>query len=351
MLADNVWSMCAVAIAIVFGSVVDEAHAASLKPERIDVGVVRVGAIVECGVRVYWDNAEPEAVKPAADLPAFAVLKELTLNTLARTGRRYSEVMLTIDTQHVGEFQELVHVSYGMQRVEFPVSATIRPAEPGSKHVLLAQSPYDSSSTNDASRFDRWRRLVASTPLAPSYILIPQNGPVLRELPLEKFDVILLAGAGVRHLTAEDIHRIRAFATAGGRVILIGTYFMRGTVEKINKVIESMGLTMADVEFREHDLQTIAVRGDDIRQHPLTRGINTLSLERPSPIAVTDWTQASILVAAPNVKNSGYMAVSRTGRGELVVLAGALWWFWIDDEAGQHASLLENLLTIPVSAE
>jgi hypothetical protein len=323
---------------------------AKVKPDRIDVGVVRVGAVVEAGVRVYWDRLEPGHVKPAAETPRFAVLKELTIEQ-TRAGRAYSEVRLVLRTAEEGEFKDVVRVSYGAQRAEFPVRMQVFPQEPGLRHVLIADTPFDSSSTLDANDFERWRRMVESAPLSPNYRIITKGKPVVSDFDLTHINVILLAESGVIRLLPEDIERLHEFADAGGRVILIGTRFMRGTIERINDVVAQRGMMIADTEFRLIENRPILLDGNLIRRERLTQGVLSVSFERPSPITVTDPSRATLIVSAVDGSEGGYVVRGFSGRGEFVVLTGSLWWFWINDDHTDNARLLQNLLTMPIPAD
>jgi hypothetical protein len=55
-------------------------------------------------------------------------------------------------------------------------------------------------------------------------------------------------------------------------------------------------------------------------------------------------------VEAPAYPDSGFLAVTRTDKGEVVVLGISLWWNWIASEpesGADNAKLLKNLLSKP----
>ena len=86
---------------------------------------------------------------------------------------------------------------------------------------------------------------------------------------------------------------------------------------------------------------------------PLTKGVQSLKFQRPSPVFLADKadrSRARILVAKKSNPSQGYLAVSKAGEGEVIVLGISLWWYWIagDAERGaDNALLLQNALTKP----
>ena len=78
---------------------------------------------------------------------------------------------------------------------------------------------------------------------------------------------------------------------------------------------------------------------------PLTRGVARVQFHRPSPIVVTDATQARLLAIDPGGAG-GFVAVTRwPGGGEEVVIGHSLWWVWIGESHSDNARLLRNILS------
>ena len=83
--------------------------AQDLQPDRIDVGVVHVGATVEVSGFVFWGNPTARDVKPEITMPEFATLA--STNTAVRQNHKgagpsdYTDLVVTINTDRVGEFE------------------------------------------------------------------------------------------------------------------------------------------------------------------------------------------------------------------------------------------------------
>jgi hypothetical protein len=326
----------------------NQAFAAKSKPSSVDVGVVRVGSIVETSFRISWENSEPQGTEPTTETPSFA--RQTGFVAIESRGRQLTQVNLIIDTSSVGEFEGVVRVTYGSQSIDVPLSAEIREPEPGLRNVLIADTPFDASSYIDDAEMDPWRELVASSPVAANYLVVPFKGPVLRTLDLSNFDVILLCENGVHGLSDEDIDRLREFAGNGGRVILTAIGFHVGTVEIVNKVALPYGIKMFVTSSTTTGRDDrIAIGPELIVDDLLMKDVRRLCIEQFTPILVTDPIQSSILVRVPDASGGGFLTRSRIGSGELIVLTNYLWWKWINDAGTDNAKLLKNLLLTPVS--
>lgn len=319
-------------------------------PDRIAPGILHVGAIADASVRIFIKGDDVQGLVAKTKAPEFVQIKETKLATQAYGERGtfiVCDVIVSFETTRAGHFEGEIQVKVGDDQVDVPVDVDVLPAADGSTRLLVAGTPFDRFSTDDASLFDRWRELVRSAKLDASYLGVDRDRPVLGDLDLSKFDVILMGPDGVFWSRDEDLDKLKAFVIAGGRVIVTANHFFQGTVEKANKFVVQFGLKMTDVESREFDLFVIGQ--DEITRDPLTKGVRSLKFHRPSPVELTDAdaTTARLLVAAPSFPNAGLVAVAESGKGQVIVLGTSLWWNWIasEQESGaDNALLLENLI-------
>jgi hypothetical protein len=240
-------------------------------------------------------------------------------------------------------------VQVGEKTIAIPVTATVIEKNPDATRVLVVETPFSRFSTNDASHFDAWLKLVKSAKLDVSSLEVDPGLPVLRELDLSNFDVVLLGGMGVFAAREEDLEKLKTFVEAGGRVIVSADYFMRGTVEAANKFVVPLGLKMADTEPRSGN-SLVELAESEIPRHKLTEGVRKVTFFRPSPVAVEDSASGTILVQTPLDPELGLVALARFGKGDVVVLGTSLWWLWIASEgeaAADNSRLLQSLLSKP----
>ena len=225
------------------------------------------------------------------------------------------------------------------------MGATVRPQMPRLTRLLVVETPYSRFSTGDADLFEIWRDLVEGAHLDVHYLDVRPGGPVLREIDLAKFDVVLLGMEGLIGLSDPDIDRLKRFTERGGRTILAANRFFVGTVARANQLLVPYGLRMTDTEPRERPEFDLGAA--EIAKDPLTRGVKSLYFHRPSPVEVTQSQKGRILVAAPTYPGKGYIAVARADRGEIVALGESLWWYWLSQgraKGAENAALLRNLL-------
>src|SRR5262249_48837038 len=149
----------------------------------------------------------------------------------------------------------------------------------------------------DSNHFTAWLDLVKTAKLDVHYLVVKSNGNVLRELDLGKFDVVLLAAGGLLQVNEHDRNRLKKFLEKGGRLLVSGNAFFRGTVEKANELLVSHGLRMDDKE--DANAANVEIKEADIVADPLTEGVKKLRFHRASPVVVTDKAKGKILVAAP----------------------------------------------------
>ncbi len=319
-------------------------------PDRLSLGIVRVGATVEASVRVF-EAGDDTAGVPFAVVPfPFLRVTQTRLGTQAFGDRgkfRTLDIMLSIDTAREAEYEGFLEVRLGEEHFVVPVTADVRAPEPDQARVLVLESPFSRFSTDDATLFNPWLELVKSTNIDVHYFHVDRSDSVLRETKLSEFDVVLLSGEALIFARPLDFTRLTRFMEDGGRVIVAANHFMMGSVGKANELLEPNGLRMEDVEPRESQVD---IDESGIADDPLTAKVKSVKVFRPSPIAVTDEDAARILVACPPFPEKGFVAVAKVGNGELVVLGASLWWNWIASEqekGADNAALLKNLLTEP----
>jgi hypothetical protein len=194
--------------------------AQELQPDRIDVGVVHVGATVEASALVYWGNPTVRDTKPEITMPEFVTLTSKT--TAVRENYKgagpsdYTDLVVAILTDRVGELEGRIRITYGPQTAELPVKAKVVARVAGQPRVLIAETPFERYSTSESSHFNTWRAIVESSGADVSYLDVPDGGPVLREIDLSQFQVILLGETGLIHLRPSELDRLDGFVRGGG---------------------------------------------------------------------------------------------------------------------------------------
>jgi hypothetical protein len=322
------------------------------QPDRITLGTVYIGATVEASVRVLIRGDDFTGLEVKTSPPPFLRVTQSRLGT-----QKYGalgtfvtcDVFVSLNTSQTGELDDKLSVRVGQKDVVIPVSAKIIEKDPHTTRVLVVETPISRFSTNDASHFDAWLKLVSAARLDVSTLEVDHGLPVLRDLDLLNFDVILLGGTGIFSAKEEDLHKLKTFVESGGRVIVTANYFFRGTVEAANKFIVPLGLKMADTEPKNGN-SLVELEESDIPRHKLTEGVRKAKFFRPSPVTVEDSTSGTILLETPFDPEKGLVAVARFGKGEVVVVGTSLWWRWIssEEESGaDNVRLLQNLLTSP----
>jgi hypothetical protein len=338
------------------------AQAGIQQPDRLPLGTVHVGATVEASLVVFENAADPAKVALAVEAPSF--VKVLDKSVIARDFRDANNnlvkgvggvVTIAIDTAKPGTFDGEVKVKLGTKTAKVPVSVVVKPPAPAAVRVLVVESPFHWTATDDASVFKDWTDLVADAGWDVSYLNVTPGKPALRDLDLSKFGVVLLDGGGLFDLTAADLKQVRAFAEAGGRLVLAANHFFVGSVEKANKVLDGYGLKMVDAEATGAAAEVI-VDTEAFGPELIKAGIKSARFYRASPVAVTDAKRGRVLVKAAWVggKDDGFVAIARAGKGEVVALGESLWWNWISTPQAKgtdNAKLLRWLLTPPGGAK
>ena len=302
-----------VPIAIPIGS--RPSIAAEFQPDYLKFGAVRVGAAVEGSVRIFRERADASIPKPKVEAPTFVRIMSVEVGTqkYGSDTKGFCDIAVSIDTQHVGDQVGRLRIEIGEQRVEVPISVSVQPQKNDQSRVLVVETPFNKFSTSHATDFAGWLRLVETAAIDASYLDVERGKSVLRDIDLERFDVVLLAGGGLVHLLDPDIAQLKQFVERGGRVILAANHFFQGTIEKANELVIPYGLRMIDTESNqpnEFDVESNAIVAD-----PLTEGVKVLYFHRPSPTTVMDGKRGKLLVRAAVYPGEGWVAMRACGRG------------------------------------
>jgi hypothetical protein len=330
--------------------------AGKVQPNRINVGTVPVGALVEASVRVLLSGDDVTGLTARTRAPAFAEVRRTELGTQSYGNLGtfvHCDVFLTFDTTTPGDFKEKLDLFVGDQHIEVSLAARVVESGKGSRRVLIAETPFDRFSCDDAALFDPWLRLVERAGLDVSYLEVDRGQPVLRDLHLSSFDVVLLSGEGVFFITDNDFLKLKKFVYGGGRLIVGANHFFQNTVGKANDFVAHYGLELADEEPPAGN-NLVQIGPDAIAEHRLTNGVRTLKFFRPSPVAISSKVKGILLVAAPPFPGKGIVALTHAGKGEVVVLGESLWWSWIGNDrtsGADNVRLLENLLSVSLAEE
>jgi hypothetical protein len=300
-------------------------------------------------VRVPGDDAD---VRFEVTAPAFARVlgKGVRVQKTSPTDSfLVATVEMAIDTATPGERTGELVVTLGASSARVPVTARVRPRRSGLTRVLVAQSPFCPASTNNSADFAGWTGVVTAAGLDVSYLLPPPAGPMLRDLDLGRFDCVLLGMDCLRLLDPRDVRRVRAFAVAGGRVVVAASYYAGPTVEKANAVLDGYGLSVRDKEGFGKEKEALLGK-DDLDPGAVKAGVGSAYFFRGSPVRVADGQSGRVLVKASGVgqPGDGFVATATAGKGEVIVIGHAVWWHWVSESGAKgtdNAKLLGWLIT------
>lgn len=312
------------------------------QPRDLVVGSLRQGTHVEVSFIAFWKDEKKAHKKPTFELPPAVKVIGAESNNHSHHGAM-TYVKLAISTDQLGELNAKVVARLDGTTVTVPIQAVVLPRDPLSPRVLVAQSPFEGYSAEDSSTFAAWRRVVDTGKLECHYLIGTEEGPVLPIGLLRRVDTVVLGESCLFQLKAEDLATIKGFVCGGGRVVVAANAFFNGSVARANHVLTDFGLRMDDVEPR--GAGNIEATGEDIAQHPLTKGVAAVVAFRPSPTSITDPKIASAIVRVSAFPDQAFVAVARTETGgEVIALGQSLWWNWIIKDEG-NSRLLRNLLT------
>jgi hypothetical protein len=322
-----------------------------VQPDRLSFGIVHTGATVEGSFMVLQRGKDKGIKFEVANPKRVMVIKKSIDTQQYGPGNDYVRVSveIAIDTSAEGEVHGDLAVTLGQQTVKVPIRAMVKARRVGLLRMLVAETPFQRFSTKDGRMFDAWTELVKDSAWDVSYLLTTRGKPALRDLDLAQFDAILLGHDSLFALTPEDVKRVRAFAEAGGRVLVAANYFFRGTVPQANAVLAGYGLELQDTEAKVIGQNRVTLGKDDLDPQLVKAGIATAHFFRASPVKVTAGERGRVLAKAVGVGNpgDGFAAIARAGKGEVVALGESLWDFWITPEqnpSGGNTKLLRWLL-------
>ncbi len=326
------------------------ATAGDAQPDALRFGTVRVGAIVEGSVQVWIDPADARGRPVNVGPPPFLRVSDVKVGTqkLGADERGYCVLRVSLNTASAGEFAGELHVEVGGRRVAVPVAASVRPPMPGLTRLLVFSTPFTSTSTSDATAFDRWLKLVDDAGLDVQYLDVQPRQAVLGRVDVEKLDVVLLGMSGLLALADPDVKLLQAFVDRGGRVIVFANAAYLGTVDSANRLLVPVGLRMLNVNPRLTGPVQVGPR--QIVRDPLTARVQSLFFQRFSPVEVIDRRKAKILASVPGHPDQGLAAIARAGRGDVAIVGDALWWNWVAadrEKKSNNATLLEHLVKPP----
>jgi hypothetical protein len=325
--------------------------AGKVQPNKIAVGPVYTGATVEASFLVMEPGTDPK-IKFDVTAPKFVkVLTKDARHQQFGPGNDFvcGTVEIAIDTSVAGDLSGEVAVTLGDTKVKVPVTAAVKAAKKGFSKVLLADTPFHSTSTEDGDMFRAWTDLVAASPLDVSYLLVRPGKPVLRDLDLAKFDCVFLDGGGLHGLTEADVKKLRKYAEGGGRVVVAANHFFVGSVKQANAVTADYGIEMRDTEARVPGKDGVLIGRDDLHPRLVKDKIESVTFFRASPVSVTDDKKGVVLARAAGVgePGDGFVAAGVAGKGEVIAIGQSLWWHWISKERAKgadNAKLLRWLL-------
>jgi hypothetical protein len=331
------------------------AQASTHMPDRLPLGTVCVGATVEASFVVYENGKDPAKVPLTVEAPKF--VKVLDMSVIERDFLENKKlvkgvggvVTVGIDTSKPGTLEGEIKVKLGTRTAKVPVSVVVKPAEPDAVRILVVESPFHWTATDDASLFKAWTDLVADARWDVSYLIVNRGKPAFRDLDLSKFGVVLLDAGGLFDLTAAEVKQVRAFVEAGGRLVLTANAFYVGSVEKANAVLDGYGLKMVDAEATGAAAEVI-VDSEAFGPELVKAGIKSARFYRASPVAVTAGKEGRVLVKGAWVgrPEDGFVAAAKAGKGEVLALGESLWWNWISGSAAMgtdNAKVLRYILT------
>jgi hypothetical protein len=334
-------------------SAMAQPKANEVQPDRLPLGTVYTGAIVEGSFLVFEAGTN-------ADIPLAVTAPKFV--TVRHKATHYQEfgpgndficgtVEFALDTSAAGDLSGEFSVTLGKAAAKVPISATVKPTKKGLTRLLIAETPFERYSTGQGEDFRAWTDLVKDASLDVNYLLVTRGKPVLRDLDLGMFDCVLLASTGLFDLQPADIKRVREFAEAGGRVVVSANAFFRGTVEKANAVLDGYGMQMQDEEA-QGDLNDVTLEKGDFDPNLVKAGVKSAHFFRASPVAVTDDKAVRVLVKAIGVgkPGDGFVTLAKAGKGEVVALGESLWWNWIGERqaAGTDNARLLRWLLVPL---
>lgn len=305
----------------------------------VDLGELAVGAVVEASFGVTWDDAALAAAKAEVEPPAgVRVLQVVT----GKAGQRAETVVeFAVDTDTTRTIDAAFTVRCGGVTAMQPLRAVVVARPPGGARALVAETPFEADSSDDPMAFAAWRELVAAARLDIDYRLTRRGRANFDVGALSRVDVVLVGERAILALDDQQVAKLQGFVCGGGRVIVFADAFFMGTVAGANRLAEAFDMAIVD---REPAAMGWKVERSGLARHPLTVGIDTVEVHRPSPVTIGDSGLAKALVAFTAPSEQPFVAIATTASGgEMVVVGDSLWWNTANKSPG-FARLLRNLL-------
>ena len=323
-----------------FATVLAAQEAPSPKVQPVvDLGPLAVGAIVEGSFGVYWDDAALAKATAVATPPKGVRVLRLTTQTYVE--RAMTTVEFAVDTADPGVLDGVFDLRCGTEAASVPMRAEVRAATPGGSRVLVAQTPFETFSSDDPKTFDAWRQLVGSAHLDVDYRLVQRGRPTFDIGALARVDVVLAGEDALLALDDQQVAKLQGFVCGGGRLIVCADAFFMGTVHGANRIAEAFDLAIVDRESGDGGWRVDAA---GLRKHALTVGVDGIEVLRPSPVTIGEGSSGVALATFTTPREQPFVAMATTvGGGEMVVVGNSLWWNAAHKSPG-FARLLRNLL-------
>lgn len=319
-----------------------------VQPDSLPFGTLHVGGLAEGSFLIYAPADDPKP-KIKVDAPKF--VKVLGTDTHAQEFGKLGSftcvsVEVAIDTTKAGGLTGDVVVTVGDETAKVPVSATVKARKPGAPRVLVVGTPFERYTTGSGKDYQGWRDVVDAAGLDASYVLVRQMKPVTRDIDLTKFDCVLMSADALVYQNEEDVKRVRAFATGGGRVVVTANAFFVGSVKGANAILDGYGLEMKDVEARGLGKE-VEVGKEHLDAELTKAGVERATFFRASPVRAE---KGRVLVGTPEFVEAGYgyIATAKAGKGEVIAMGVSLWWNWVGENRAKdpnNAKVLGFLLT------
>ena len=310
-------------------------------PIRVELGVVRAGAIVETTVFIYW-RAPANNAKVITKLPP--TIQQLTIESNKDDqGREETRLALAIATDQLGKHETSIELSLGERKASIPVIWTVAPAVPNSSRILVASTPFRGDSSMLPEDFASWRDLIVEAQLDVDYRHRRKGASTFSTESLARVDIVLVGEECLLHITNSEVARLQGFICGGGRIVVFADAFFVGTAAAANRICEPFGI---EVINREPPIgEPHAAFDGDLARHALNVGVKRIVVGRPSPTKITNPELATALVTLPTFGSEypfASIATTKSG-GEIIAVGNSLWWNWIAKAPG-NKRLLRNLL-------
>lgn len=335
-----------VALAVLATELVGQADlgGVSCQPRAHDLGEVAVGSVTEFSFAVLWPDAAATHKEPELRLPDY--LRQLRVDSFEREkGKLTTVVAVALQSERARDLAETIEVRLGARTVAFPVQAKVVVRPKGGSRMLVMESPFHWQSSTEPAAFAAWRKLVATATLDVDQRLCVAGRPNVDVALLQRVDVVWLAEGALHSLRPEEQALLQGFVCGGGRLVVVAGAFLEGTPAGASRLCKPFGLRIKDVE---PPVGVVAVAaGAGLARHALTVGIESIQLDRVSPVESFGASPVTPLVQFEGDANQTFAAlVTNVSGGELIVVGDSLWWNHLARCAG-FERFTRNLMSRP----